>query len=487
MSSMRDKATDSMVFSFLEHFGTQLISFIVSIVLARILMPEEYGVVAIVIAFINITGVLVTYGFGNSLIQKKDVDVLDYSTVFWLNIALALGFYLLMFLFAPLLASYYNKPILSPLMRLLGLRLPFTAVNSVQNAYIAKSLQFRKRFLVGITANIFSGIVGIVSAFCGLRAYALVVQSLVSVILTCILLLPATRKNYRFMFSMARAKTLFAYGWKILLSGLVDKVYDEIRSLVIAKKYTSEDLAFYDKGKSFASLVANNINESVVTVIFPVMSIYQDDIGALKKAARNAMRNVSYILYPAMLGLAVVAKPLINLLLTDKWEFAAIYMQVFCIAFLFKPLKSINQSTYKAVGNSGYVLWLNLAEKGIGIAFLLAAMHYGVIWIAIAVAVSYFIAALMNMLPTQKLIGYTVFEQFADVLPACLLSLIMAAAAYVVGLLQLHPVLRLTLQAVTGAAVYIAASAVFKASSFNQILSYLKTRIFSRRKESREK
>ncbi len=483
LQNLTQKTVSGVVWKFAERIGAQVVSTLVSIVLARILLPEDYGLIALVTILITICNVFVSHGFGNALIQKKEVDDIDFSSVFYAGIAISLVLYAILFFCAPLIAKFYNNDILTPVLRVMGLRLPVASINSVQQAYVSRQMAFKKFFWATLAGTIVSGVVGIIMAYNGYGVWALVAQYLTNVTIDTIVLGIVIKWMPKLVFSFKKLKVLLSYGWKLLISGLLDTGYNELRSLVIGKKYTTADLAFYDKGKQFPSLLTTNINSSLSAVLFSAMSKVQDDPQKVKIATRRSIRVSSYLVMPCMMGLACVAEPFVRLILTDKWLPAVPFLQMMCFVYAFWPIHTANLQAIKAVGRSDLFLKLEIIKKTIGIVSLLISMWFGVFWIAATAMLTTLISSFVNAFPNKKLLNYSYLEQIKDMMPALGLSVLMGVPVYLMNFLSINVFLLLVLQVVVGVTIYLVASIIFKVESFNFILGYIK-KIFKRKTKS---
>ena len=467
---IKAKTLSGFAFKFAERVGAQGINFIISIILARILMPEEYGVVALVTVFITICDVFVTYGFGNSLIVNKESDQLDFSTCFFFGAALSLAVYGLIFLTAPALAAFYNNELLTPVIRVMGVRVILAALNSVQHAYVSKHLMFKKFFYATLIGTVISGVVAAIMAYAGYGVWALVEQYLGNVFLDTVCLWIIVGWRPSFMFSFQRLKKIYQYGWKILVTGLVDTGYQQFRSLVIGKKYSSADLAYYNKGLMFPIFTNQLIEPTVNTVLFPALSQSNESEAQMKDITRKVVRVATYLLAPVMVGLAVVAEPLVVVILTEKWLPCVIFLRIGCIAYFVRPLMYVGESVIKASGRSDLLLKLDLLGKAIGITMIIITMRISVLWIAVSLSLTTVISSLLVMMAGEKLIGYSVGAQLADVLPNFVLALVMGALVWLVTLLGRPPLAILLIQVALGVAFYIAASWILKIDSFRFLL-----------------
>ena len=470
----REQVTGGFLWKFAERITAQLVSFIISLILARILAPDHYGAVALVMIFITFANVFVSSGFGNALIQKKDADETDFSTVLYCSLAISCVLYILIFLGAPGIADFYNMPELTPVFRVLGIRLIIAAFNSVQQAYVSKHMLFRCFFWSTLFGTVLSGIVGILLAYCGFGIWALVAQYMVNSIVDTIVLFFTVKWRPKLLFSFAGLKGLFSYAWKILVSELINTGYVELRNLVIGKQYSSNDLAFYNKGQSFPKLVVANINASLQSVLFPAMSKVQDDIAQVKWMTRRSIRINSYIVVPLVVGLALVAKPFVGLLLTEAWLPCVPYLQLYCVFYCLLPIQAANLQAIKAVGRSDIYLRLEIIKKLIGVGLLLVSLPFGAFSIAAGAVLSNVISALMNVVPNRKLLGYTYWEQAKDYLNGIVPLLTMIVAVALVGLLPLGNFAMLVLQVCTGGLVYVAVSYILKLESFVYLLDIVR-------------
>lgn len=464
----------NMIWRFAERCGAQLIQFVVSIVLARILAPEAYGTIALVIVFANILQVFVDSGLGNALIQKKDADDLDFSSVFYFNVIWCLMLYSIIFLAAPYIAGIYDDDSLIPLIRVLCLTVVISGLKNVQQAYVSRNLQFKKFFFATLGGTLLSAVVGIALAMQGFGVWALVAQKLVNLSVDTLVLWFTVRWRPKPMFSFNRLKGLISYGWKLFASSLLDAVYGNLRSLIIGKLYTEEDLAFYNQGNQFPSVIVTNINLSIDSVLLPVMSREQDDKEHVKSMTRRAIKTSTYIMAPLMMGLAFVAEPVVRLLLTEKWLPCVPYLRIFCITYMFYPIHTANLNAIKAMGRSDMFLKLEILKKVIGLTVLLLTMRYGVLIMAYSALFTSVCGQLINSAPNKKLLDYGYPEQLRDILPSILLAVFMGVCVLPIGWLPLPVPVILLLQVTIGALIYVLGSVVTKNDSFLYLLELIK-------------
>ena len=457
-----------------ERVGAQGVKLLVELVLARILLPEQYGVIAMVAVFITVFNVFVDSGLGNALIQKKDADDLDFSSVFWFNVVWCIVLYGILFLISPLVASFYHRDELTLILRVLGLQIVISGVKNVYQAYVSRTMQFRKFFFSTLGGTVGAAVIGITMAYRGYGVWALVAQQLFNVLTDTVILTITVKWHPRRMFSFERLKGLLSYGWKLLLSALLDTLYNEARSLIIGRKYTSEDLAFYNRGELFPLVIAANVNTSIDSVLLPTMSREQDECEKVRAMTRRAIMTSTYIMAPLMIGIACVGTPLVRLILTEKWMPCVPYLQIFCASMLFFPIHTANLNAIKAMGRSDLFLKLEILKKVIGIALILITMHISVLAMALSTLVNSLLCQLINTWPNRKLLDYSYGDQIRDILPNILLAAVMGGCVFVVGLIGLPDWATLLIQVVLGAALYAGLSAATKNESYRYLLDMLK-------------
>ena len=457
-----------------ERVGAQGVKLLVELVLARILLPEQYGVIAMVAVFITVFNVFVDSGLGNALIQKKDADDLDFSSVFWFNVVWCIVLYGILFLISPLVASFYHREELTLILRVLGLQIVISGVKNVYQAYVSRTMQFRKFFFSTLGGTVGAAVIGITMAYRGYGVWALVAQQLFNVLTDTVILTITVKWHPRRMFSFERLKGLLSDGWKLLLSALLDTLYNEARSLIIGRKYTSEDLAFYNRGELFPQVIAANVNTSIDSVLLPTMSREQDECEKVRAMTRRAIMTSTYIMAPLMIGIACVGTPLVRLILTEKWMPCVPYLQIFCASMLFFPIHTANLNAIKAMGRSDLFLKLEILKKVIGIALILITMHISVLAMALSTLVNSLLCQLINTWPNRKLLDYSYGDQIRDILPNILLAAVMGGCVFVVGLIGLPDWATLLIQVVLGAALYAGLSAATKNESYRYLLDVLK-------------
>ncbi len=466
----KSKILSSLFWKLMEQGGAQGIQFLLAIVLARLLLPEDYGIIALVTIFIIIANVFVQSGFSTALIQKKDANETDFSSVFYLSLFVAGLLYVILFFTAPLIAAFYNESQLIPVLRVLSATLFLGAFNSIQNAVIARNMQFKKLFISSVVAIIVSGVVGIFMAYKGFGVWALVVQQLTNRLLVILILWFIVKWRPRLLFSFERVKGLFSYGWKLLVSSLIDNLYMNLRSLIVGKIYNAEMLGFFNRGKQFPALIVTNINGSIQSVMFPVLSSQQDNRPRVKDMVRRSIVTSSFILLPIMVGLAIIAEPLVRILLTEKWLPCVPFLQIFCASYALWPIHTANLQAINALGRSDIFLKLEIIKKILGLAILGVTVFYGVYAIALGGVFSGVISTFINAYPNRKLLNYSYKEQWNDIMPSLLLSLVMGAVVYSVQWLGMPVWPTLIIQVCVGFVLYAGMARIFKLECFTYLL-----------------
>lgn len=474
MENLRKKVFSGFIWRFMERIGAQGVGFIVSMFLARFLTPEDYGQVALVTVFITILNTFALSGIGTSLIQKKDTDELDYSTVFHFNIVFSILLYGILFLCAPLIGMFYNDSSLVLLVRVLGISIIISGANNVQRSYVSKTMQFKRFFLSTIIGTLVSGVVGIMMAYKGMGTWSIVGQQLTNQVIDTVILWFTVGWRPQKKFSFSRLKVLYSFGWKLLVSSLIDTVYTNLYSLVIGKFYDANTLGLYNKGVQFPNLIVSNVNGPIQSVLLPAMSYEQDNKKRVKDMTRRSIVTSSFFIFPMMIGMAAVAKPMVILLLTEKWVACVPFVQISCITLAFYPIHIANLQAINAMGRSDIFLKLEIIKKIVGLGLLIAAVPFGVYVMVWFKALSSLIATFINAYPNKKLLGYSYLEQIKDLLPAILSASMMGIVVWGIELLNLNVVVTIVIQMILGIAVYLGIAKIFKFECLEYLVRMLK-------------
>lgn len=474
MEKTKQRVFSNLIWRFAERTGAQLVGFIVSIILARTLSPSDYGTIALVTVFITIMQVFVDSGLGNALIQKKDADDIDFSTVFYTNIIFCIIMYLTIFFSAPLIAKFYNNEQLVAITRVLGLTIIISGIKNIQQAYVSRKLIFKKFFFATLAGTIGAGILGIILAKNGYGVWALVTQQLFNLLVDTIILWITVKWRPKKVFSITRLKILFSYGWKLLVSSMIDVFYNNIRQLIIGKLYSSSDLAFYNKGKQFPDIIVSNINNSIDSVLLPTMSQNQDDKEKVKMMTRRAIKTSVFIMAPLMMGLAFTSNNVIKILLTNKWLSVTPYLCIFCVTYMFHPIHTANLNAIKAMGRSDLFLKLEIVKKIVGIILLLVTMKISVMAMALTLLISSILSQIINAWPNKELLGYSYLSQLKDILPSIQLAVLMGSIVYLINFLHFSTIITLLIQVILGSIIYIGGAKIFKLDSFEYLVNTIK-------------
>ena len=475
------RALSGLMWRFLERFGAQGVTFAVSVVLARLLDPSVYGIVAIVTVFTTILNVFIDSGLGNALIQKKDADDLDFSTVFFFNIFMCTWLYALLFVSAPLIAGFYKMPELTPVLRVMSLTVIVSAVKNVQQAYVSRHLLFKKFFYATLGGTIGAAALGIWMAYRGYGVWALVAQGLFNTVVDTIILWITVQWRPKWEFSLERFRGLYSFGWKLLVSSLIDTCYNNLRQLIIGKLYTAESLAFYNRGYMIPNVFVGNVNTAIDSVLFPVLSGEQSSRDKVRNMTRRSIRVSSYVMWPIMLGIAACARPLVLILLTEKWEPAIPYVMLFCFSYALLPLQTANLNAIKALGYSDIYLRLEIIRKAAGFGVLFLTMWHSPLLMAASNILIGLINQAVNAWPNIRLLDYSYREQIRDILPSAALSAMMFLIVWGMHYFIKNPFFLLPVQVLTGVAVYIGGSIVSRNESFFYIWNTVKEMKTSRR------
>lgn len=480
MTNLQNKAFLNFLWKFLEQTLGQAVSLVVSIVLARLLLPEDYGVVTVVLIFICLCDVFISQGFASALIQKKEVDEKDLSSMFYGSLILSFLLYCFLFMSAPFIQDYFGTQyvLLCPILRVMGLQIPVSAIKAIQQSIVSRNLEFKKFFWATLSGKIVSAFVGIAMAMKGMGAWALAGQSLSCCIVdTCVLSLIVKWKPILY-FSVKRIMPMLSFGSKLVLAGLVDTLYNKLRSFVIGKRFSPSDLAFYEKGDQFPSLLMNTTNSSLMAVLFPVMAKFQDEKDQVLQVCRRSVKVCTFVLFPVMAILALVSDDLICLLLSDRWRDCVPYAKIFCAVYAFYPIYTVNIQAIKAIGKGSAYLWLEVAKKVNGIICLVIAIPFGVIWIALSLLISTIINYIINGIAAKLILKYGIKNQILDIIPNLFVVVIMIVSVLLLPKLSGYRVVNIMIESLMGIIFYIGASFVLK----NESLKYLLA-IISRKKD----
>jgi len=483
MMNEKPSIFSSFFWKLMERSGVSVIHFVIQIVLARLLDPEHYGVLAIMMVFITIANQFIQDGFQTALVQNKDVTEEDYSSVLWLALFVAAAMYGVVFFGAPLIAVIYEAPGIEQPLRVLALMLFPGALNLVQQAKVTREMDFKKVFYSSTVGALLAGGVALVIAFMGGGLWALVVKSILDVLVASVIMFFTVPIRLRFTFNIKRIKVLFSFGWKLLASTILGSLYDNLSKLIIGKKYSMEALGHYEKGNQFPLLIINTVNEAVEGVMLPAMSAEQEESRKVGELMRNSIMMSSYLMVPMMVGLAAVAEPLVRLMLTEKWLPCVPYLQMCCLGMMTYQLDSCNLQAVNAMGRSDIFLKLEIVKKVIDVPFLLIAVFCFQSPLAIAAyeMISGWAILFVNAYPNKKLVGYSGWQQVKDILPTLGLSALMCMSVMLCGRFCMNMALpdfvTLVIEVALGVVVYVLLSVIFKPYPYRMALEMLKKQL----------
>lgn len=472
MDTLKDRTISSILWKLFERGGNAIVQMAVQIVIARLLAPEQFGMLAIMLVFVNLGDVIVRSGLNAALIQVPDITEDDCSTVFWFSFAISLILYAGVFVAAPRIAVFYSMPGLVWPLRALALLLIINAYNAVQIAVITRALELRKVFTATVASSLVSAVLGIVCAILGTGVWALVVQQLSYQLVNCVVHALQISWHPRPVFDLSRAKILYSFGWKLLVSGLLDQGYQSLSDLLIGKVFSASELGLVSQGKRYPLAVGSMLDGSIQPVMLSVVSRVQDDRAHVKRLVRRALKTSTFFIAPAMTLFACSAPSLVPALLGSQWKEAVPFMQVYCMVYALLPIHTTNLQALNGMGRSDMFLRLELVKKAYGIAVLLfcAFALNDVRALVASYLVTGVLSTFVNAWPNKRVIGYSYVEQVWDIAPAFLLSGVAAAAAGFVAAIGLGAWLTVLVQIVVFAVVYLGFAAALRLEAFTYLL-----------------
>lgn len=470
----KSKVLYSMAWKLMERGGAQLVQAVVQILLARFLMPEEYGLIVLVSTFIVVANVFLESGLNIALIQKKNVDEVDFSSVFYLNLSISILLYILLYVAAPYIADFYNDQRIVSVARVLSLTLFIGGFSLCQGAYLSRNMMFKELFKSTLLGTVVAGAIGVLAAYMGLGVWALVLNSLIKQLIVAIIIWFTVKWRPKLVFSVDKIKTLFSYSSKIMASNIIYTFYENIINLIIVRAYSSAMLGFYNRGNNLPKLIMTNINESIQAVMLPTLSHYQDDIVKVKNMLKRTILTSTFVIFPMMAGLAAVGEPVIRILLTEKWMKAVPFLQIFCLYYALWPIMTPKLQVIMALGRSDIILKREIVSTTIGIMILLVSVPRGVYAIAFGLVISSLIDILIVSRLVFKLTGYGHAEQTKDILPSLMASVAMGAVVYSLNFLDISDWQKLILQFSMGVAIYIGIARMFRIESLSYLIATIK-------------
>lgn len=481
--SLSQRTMQGFVWKFLEKIGSQGMQLIIQIILARILLPEEYGLIGLLSIFITVSDVFILQGLTTALIREKDADNRDYSSVFFANIVLSLVLYMVLYAIAPVVSRFYDEPLLVNLMRVLSLNVIIGAIPAVHNAILARNLDFKKSFYRNILNTLTQGAVGISLACGGFGAWSMVFSKLSGTLVGAIVLCVTVKWGPKKIFDFKRIKHLFSYSSKVLVTNLLNTIFNNIHSLIIGRYFSTADVGYYQRGQQTPQVLMSSIDGSMAEVLYPSFAKIQNDTEKLKKAVRYSVCTSMYVVIPVLLGLYTIAEPLTLLILTEKWLPSVPFMKLSCIVCMFWPLAHRSHAI-NAIGRSDITLRISIIGKILTIISIVVCIKFGIYALMLGTIAASVISVFVESYYVKKILGYSFYELLQDVGPSFGLALIMSFIVNIIGRVDLAYIIVLCLQIIIGIVFYIAGSFFFKLKGFEAILMQLKSFVIMRKKNA---
>lgn len=473
-SELKQKTVKGLAWNSIQNLANHGIQFFLMLFMARLLGPKEYGIIGLTSVFLAISATFINSGFVSALVRKKDTTKDDYDTVFIFNMVISLFFFVLILIIAPYAADFYNEPILCPVLRVLALLLIINGLCAVQSTILTKDIDFKKKAKISVTQNIVSGIIGIIFAYLGYGVWALVIQALTSAAIQTTMLWTKTRWYPSFNFSLSSFKELFGYGSKMLASGLINVTYNQIYPIVIGKYFSPTTLGHYSRARHWSGLFSSNLTGILSGVAFPALAKIQDEEERLQSVYRRMIKTSCFVIFPSMFGMSAVAKPLVYVVIGEKWMFCAELLQIICFSAMWLPIHSLNLNLLQVKGRSDLFLKLEIIKKIFGVAILCVSIPLGIIAMCYFEILSSIIALIINTYYTGKLINVGFLKQMQDITPTLILSTVMFGAVFA----SIHYIdnyyTQLVVGIIIGAAIYLGGTYLLKFPELKEVITLYK-------------
>lgn len=475
--SLKEKTISGVFWKFLEKFSVQGVMFIQSIIMARLLDPSDYGLIGMVAILNGVCAILADSGFTNALIRKKDRTPEDFSTVFVFNVVMNILMAVFMVVFAPIFADFYHQPILKNIIYLFAIQSASGGLLAVQGAKMIVDLQFRIMSFINVVTTISIGLISVVLAFYGLGVYALVIPNIVMIYIRFGLYYHYQHWFPGFKFSTQSFKELFSYGSKILISNLLNCIFGNIYPIVIGKKFSSAALGYYSRGEGYAALPSDTVNDVISNVTLPILSKIQDDTQELSVIYRKMLRVSAYLVFPVMTALAALARPLVIVMISEKWIPCVIFLQILCFSAMWKPISSLNMNLLQVKGRSDLFLRITIAEKILLILVVVVTVPMGIVAMCIGSVISAYFTLFINTFYTGKLIGVGFVSQMRDLFPSFVLSSLMGLTIYLISVYINSYVLQIVVGVILGFGFYCGMSMLLNFMEFNYVKAIIEGRL----------
>lgn len=475
-NNIKSQAIKGVIWSSIERFSMQGMQFLLGIIMARLLTPDDYGLIGMIFVFISISQVFIDGGFTNALIQKKNRSEIDFSTVFYINLIISVLFYIILYITAPLIAQYYNQPLLIDLTRIYSINLILNSLVAVNKTKLMIAVDFKTQTKISFTAALISGIIGVSCAYMGYGVWSIVIQTLIAAILNIILSFYFVKWIPLWSFSIESFKSLFSFGSKLLASSLISNIYTNIYVLVIGKKFSAHSLGLYTRADHFAHFASSNLGSILSRVSFPVLSQIQDDNERLILAYRKYIQMSALIIFPLILGLCGIAKPLILIILSDKWIECVILLQILCFSYLWNCITTINLNLLNVKGRSDLVLKLEIIKKTIAFTILFISLFFDLKAICIGSAIYALIAFYSNTYYTKKILNYGFKKQITEIFPYLVTSLLIMIEGLIISHYIENPIISLCSAMIICPITYIFICCGLKFDAAMEFLNIIKKR-----------
>ncbi len=482
LGSLKSRTISSLAWKLFERAGSSIVQLVVQIVMARLLAPEQFGSLAIILVFVNLGNAIVQSGFGSALVQASEANEDDFTTAFWMCFALSFVMYVGLFFGAPSIEEFFNTPGLTAPLRVLSLVLFINSYYAVQTAYITRELLFRKLFVSTMASVVASGIVGVLLAWSGFGLWALVIQQLVYQGVNCGVLNYLVPWRPRAFFSLSKARELFSFGWKLLASSILETCYQSVSDLIIGRWFSAVQLGYVVQGKRYPQALGTMLDGTIQPVMFSAASRVQDDVSAVKRLVRRALKTSTYVILPCTTLFALVALPFVRLLLGEQWVPCVLFLQIYCLTFALLPIHTSNLQALNAMGRSDLFLKLEIIKKTYGFALLVisAVLLQDINMLVGSYFISGLISTFVNAHPNKRIIGYSYSEQIRDIIPSLALTLVSAAIAWLLCLFNLPDIVLIVLQSATMGAIYLVLSRIFHVEAFEYLVGTAREMLASR-------
>ena len=482
MNTLKQKAINGILWNAADRFSQQSIRFVFLIILARLLLPEDFGIIGMLAIFMAVAQSLIDSGFGSALIQKKDADQVDFSSVFYLNLIIGFALFLLIYVSAPLIAQFFKEPQLTNISRFMGLIFILHSFSLIQTTFLIKKIDFKTQTKVGMISVALSGIIGIILAYNGFGVWSLAIQNVSMVFFRSLMLWILSKWRPAFMFNLKSIKSLFSFGSKLLVSGLLNQFFENIYYFVIGKAFDARTLGYYNQANRFQQYPSQNMTSIVESVTFPVFSQVQDDNNRLKRGYKKALKTLAYFNFPLMIGSIAIAKPFFGFLLTEKWLPAVPYFQLLCVIGVFFPIQSLNLNILKVKGRSDLFLKLEIIKRGITIVAIAVCLPFGILALVIGQVIVTFVAYFINTYYSARFIDYGTKKQIIDIIPYLFLSFLMGLIVWIIGaIINLQYFPKLVIQISAGVVFYYLISRLVNFEAYKESIEIFKTLLLKRR------